>query len=68
MLVLAQTGLGAPGSSAVVSAELDEEIQHIMAPLSQQVEEANDSISTVIDLSFLESMAAGTKEMQNQYG
>jgi hypothetical protein len=66
-LVLAQPGLGAPGSSTAVSANLDEEIQRIMAPLSQRAEEADDSVSVVLDLSFLESVATGIKEMQNMY-
>ena len=38
-----------------------------MAPLSQRAEEADDSVSAVMDLSFLESVATGIKEMQNRY-
>ena len=34
-LVLAQPGLGAPGSSVVVGADFDGEIQHILALLSR---------------------------------
>ena len=66
--MLAQPGLGAPGSSATASAELDEEIQRIMAPLSQHIGEADDPADAVMDLSFLESVAKGIKEMQNRYG
>ena len=62
-LVLAQPGLEVPGSSATVSAELDEEIQRIMAPLFQQIGEADDPADAVMDLSFLASVATGIKEM-----
>jgi hypothetical protein len=67
-LVLAQPGLGALGSSAAASAELDKEIQRIIAPLSHQIRETDGSVDAVLDLSFLESVAAGIKEMQNRYG
>ena len=38
-----------------------------MAPLSQHVGETDDSVDAVMDLSFLETMAAGIKKMQNWY-
>ena len=62
-LVLAQPGLGAPGSSVATSMELDEELQCIPASLYQGVDEADNSVAVAMDLSFLESMAAGIKEM-----
>ena len=66
-LVLAQPGLGAPGSLVATSEELDGEIQRILASLHQGVEEADDSITVAMDLSFLESMAAGVKEMSGRH-
>jgi chromosome segregation ATPase len=38
-----------------------------MAPLSQRAEEADHSASAVMDLSYLESVVPGIKEMQNRY-
>ena len=43
--------------------ELDEELQHIQAPLYQGVDAADDSTTVMMDISFLESMAASIKEM-----
>lgn len=67
VLVLAQTGLGASGSSAAVSADFNEEIQRILAPLYQGTEEADDSVTVAMDLSFLESVATGIKDMQSRH-
>ena len=60
-LVPAQLGLGAPGLSVATSAELDEELQRILASLYQGVEEVDDSIAIAMDLSFMDSMAAGIR-------
>ena len=46
-----------------MSAELDGEIQCILASLYQEVEEADDFVTVAMDLSFLESMVADIKEM-----
>ena len=61
--MLAQPGLGAPGSSAMMSAELDGELQRILESLYQGVEEVDDPAILTMDLSLLESMAPGMKEM-----
>ena len=55
--------IGAPGPS-LSDAELDEELQHLLAPLHLGGEEADDSIVVDMDFSFMESMAAGVKEIQ----
>lgn len=65
--MLAQPGLEAPGSSVVTSTELDEELQRILAALYQGVDEADDFVTVAMDLSFLESMEAGIKEMQGRH-
>ena len=48
-------------------AELDGELQRILASLYKGVDEADDSVDVVMDLSFLEFMAAGIKEMQGRH-
>ena len=63
-MVPAQFGTGAPGPSMTMGTELDRELQRLLAPLYQGVGEADDSTNIALDLSFLESMAAGVKEMQ----
>ena len=62
-LILTQSGPTAPGSSVSAGADFDEEIRRILASLSQRIEEAGDSADSAKDLAFLESMAAGHKDV-----
>ena len=66
-MVPSSPGAGAPSLSLTTDAELDEELQRLLAPLYQGAEEANDSTAIAMDLSFMESMAAGVKEMQARH-
>ena len=66
-MVLSLSGTGTSGPSLPTSAELDEYLQHLLAPLYQEAGEANDSGAIAMDLSFLESMATGVKEMHAQH-
>ena len=63
-MVMSSFGTRPFGPSLPTSAELDEDLQHLLAPLYQEAGEANDSGAIAMDLSFLESMATGVKEMQ----
>ena len=65
-LVLSLPDIGAPGPSST-DAELNEELQRLLAPLYLGAREADDSAAITIDLSFIESMAAGVKEMQARH-
>ena len=62
-LTLVQPEAGAPSPSMMMGAELDEELQCVLVPLHQGVAEVDDSVAVAMDLSFLESMATGVKEM-----
>ena len=55
--------IGAPGPS-LTDAELDEELQRLLAPLCLGGGEADDSAAITMDLSFVESMEVGLKELQ----
>ena len=55
--------IGAPGPT-LTHAELDEELQRLLAPLHLGGGEANNSAAITMDFSFIESMVAGVKEMQ----
>lgn len=57
------SGAEAPSLYPLLGAELDEELQRVLAPL-RQGEEVDDSAAVTMDLSFMESMAVGVKEMQ----
>ena len=50
-----------------MSTELDKELQCILASLYQGVEEVDDSVAVAMDLSFMEFLAAGHKEMREQH-
>ena len=54
--------------SATTSAEIKEELQCILAAMYQGVEEDDDSIAIMMDMSFMESMVVGIKEMQGSHG
>ena len=47
--------------------ELDEELQRLLAPLHLGSGEADDSAAITMDLSFIESMAVGLKELQARH-
>lgn len=49
------------------STELDGELQCILALLYQGVKEVDDSVAVAMDLSFMESVAAGLKEMRERH-
>ena len=66
-MVFTHPRLGAPGSSVATGAELDGELRRILASLYQVAAEAVVSVAVFTDLSFLESMAAGIKEMQGRH-
>ena len=66
-MVLSPPGAGAPGLSLTTDAELDEELQCLLAPLYQRAGGADHSAAVAMDLSFLESMVAGIKEMQGRH-
>ena len=58
--------IGAHGPS-LTDAELDEELQRLLAPLRLGGEEVGDSATITMDLSFIESMVVGLKEMQARH-
>nr|XP_020182887.1 skin secretory protein xP2-like [Aegilops tauschii subsp. strangulata] len=66
-MVLSPPGTGAPDPFLMMGAELDEELQRLLSPLYQGAREAEDSAAVAMDLSFLESMATGVKEMQARH-
>nr|XP_020194144.1 uncharacterized protein LOC109779957 [Aegilops tauschii subsp. strangulata] len=66
-MVLLSPGAGASGLSLTTNAELDEELQCLLAPLYQRAGGADHSAAVAMDLSFMESMAAGMKEMQARH-
>ena len=45
-----------------MSTKLDEELQRILASLYQGVEEVDYSVAVAMDLSFMESVAAGFRD------
>ena len=66
-MVLSLPGTRAPSPSSMTNAELNEELQRLLAPLSLGAGEADESVAITMDLSFMESMAAGMKEMQARH-
>ena len=47
--------------------ELDEELQRLLAPLHLGGGKVDDSATITMDLSFMESMVVGMKEMQARH-
>ena len=66
-MVLSPPGTGAPGPSSTTGVELDEELPRLLAPLYMGAGEADDSAAVTMDLSFMESVAAGVKEMHARH-
>ena len=66
-MVLALPDIGAPGPSSMADAELDEELQRLLALLYQGAGEADNSAAVAMDLSFMKSIAVGVKEMQARH-
>ena len=62
VMVLSSPDIGAP-SLFLTDGELDEELQCLLAPLHMGGREADDSAAITMDLSLIESMEAGGKEM-----
>ena len=65
-MVLSLPDIGALGPSSA-DAELDDELQRLLALQHLGSGEADDTATITMDLSFIESMVTGLKEMQARH-
>jgi hypothetical protein len=68
ILATPQQGSEAPSLSGTRELNFDEEIARILASIPKSTLESNKATDSTADLAFLETMAAGLRDVQEYYG